>query len=135
VVEREVLRILLNSHAPDGGGPPLTPPTRTEAFAAVRRAGSPLAAFGDRLLHAMADAGTRHIHLSRSWRPSPYDGRLVLFSATHDPWPSTEELTEAWRPCTAGVDTHELACAHSDVLRPDPAALIAAVLETALQGD
>ncbi|MGQ4386471.1 non-ribosomal peptide synthetase [Streptomyces sp. SAS_270] len=154
VVEREVLRILLNSHAPTTAAPPAgsrtdakassaglpagspaPPPTRAEAFALVRRAGSPLGVFGDRVLHAMADAGTHHIHLSRSWRPSPYDGGLTLFSAARDAWPGTEELTEAWRHCTAGVDTHELDCTHSDVLRPDPAARIAAVLETVLQGD
>ncbi|MET9404588.1 amino acid adenylation domain-containing protein [Streptomyces sp. NPDC002935] len=134
VVERETLRILLDSHAPDRPAPPGAL-DRAQAFAVVRTGESPLAAFGDRVLHTLTDAGAHHIHLSRAWRPSPYDGRTTLFSATRHAHATTAEKAAAWRPFTAGLDVHELACAHSGVLGPDPAARVAAVLETILQGD
>ncbi|MGW7823947.1 amino acid adenylation domain-containing protein [Streptomyces puniciscabiei] len=134
VVERESLRILLNSHAP---GRPVPPGRfgRAEAFAVVRAADGPLAAFDDRVLHAMTDAGAHHIHLARAWRPSPYDGPVTLFSATRQAHFTTAEKAAAWRPWTAALDVHELACEHSGVLQPDPAARVAAVLETTLRGE
>ncbi|MFF9767206.1 amino acid adenylation domain-containing protein [Streptomyces sp. NPDC014636] len=134
VVEREALRILLNSHAP---GRPVPPGRfgRAEAFAVVRTADSPLAALDDGVLHAMTDVGAHHIHLSRAWRPSRYDGPVTLFSATHQAHATTAEKTAAWRPSTAALTVHELACTHSGVLQPDPAARVAAVLETALRGE
>ncbi|MYW19366.1 amino acid adenylation domain-containing protein [Streptomyces sp. SID2955] len=134
VVERESLRILLNSHAPDRPAPPGRF-GRAEAFAVVRATDSPLAALGDGVLHAMTDAGSHHIHLTRAWRPSSYDGPATLFSATRQTHASTAEKAAAWRPVTAGLDVHELDCTHSGVLQPDPAARVAAVLETTLRGE
>jgi amino acid adenylation domain len=134
VVERETLRILLDSHAPDRPPPPGAL-DRAKAFAVVRTGESPLAAFDDRVLHTLTDAGAHHIHLSRAWRPSSYDGRTILFSATRDAHATTAEKAAAWRPFTAGLDVRELACAHSGVLGPDPAARVAAVLESILRKD
>jgi thioesterase domain-containing protein len=86
-------------------------------------------------LHTLVDAGAHHTRLVRDWHPSRYDSTTTLFSATHDDWPTTAEKTEAWQRVTAALDVHELDCGHSDVLTRGPAAVIAAVLETALRGD
>ncbi|WP_251094779.1 amino acid adenylation domain-containing protein [Streptomyces sp. Caat 7-52] len=134
VVEREALRLLLNSHAPDRPVPPGRF-GRAEAFAVVRTADSPLAALDDGVMHAMTDAGVHHIHLARAWRPSLYDGPVTLFSATRQAPATTAEKAAAWRPVTASLDVHELACTHSGVLQPDQAARVAAVLETTLRGE
>lgn len=134
VVERESLRLLLNSYAPDRPAPPGSY-GRAQAFEVVRAGDGPLAALDDRALHAMTDAGAHHIHLARAWRPTPYDGPATLFSATRQAPATTDEKAAAWRPFTAGLGVHELACTHSDVLQPDPAQRVAAVLETVLQGD
>jgi len=58
---------------------------------------------------------------------------VTLFSATATRGP-TAEKTAAWRRVAAALDVHGLACGHSDVLTPGPAAEIAAVLETASEG-
>ncbi|GAA3146634.1 hypothetical protein GCM10010521_37230 [Streptomyces rameus] len=134
VVEREALRILLHSHAPDRPAPPGRY-GRTEAFAVIRTTDSPLAGLGDGVLHAMTDAGAHHIHLARAWRPSRYDGPVTFFSATQQAHAGTAEKAAAWQPVTAALDVHELACTHSGVLQPDPAARVAAVLETTLRGE
>ncbi|MFF1448604.1 amino acid adenylation domain-containing protein [Streptomyces sp. NPDC058274] len=132
VVEHEVLRLLLRTHAP---GLPLPPGelVRAESFAAVRRSEHAFDGLDDARLHAMADAGAHHIRLARTWQPSPYDGPLILFSATHDSEAPTAEKAAAWLRGAATVEVRELACTHSDVLTAGPAAEIAAVLESALQ--
>ncbi|MFH8520090.1 amino acid adenylation domain-containing protein [Streptomyces gelaticus] len=131
-VEDEMLRILLHSHAPE-----LAPPAgrleRSAVFATAREGA--FDGLSATRLHHLVDAGAHHTRLVREWRPSPYDGRTTLFSATHDDWPTTAEKTAAWQRVTAALDVHELDCGHSDVLTPGPAAEIAAVLETALRGD
>ncbi|UZK53901.1 amino acid adenylation domain-containing protein [Streptomyces drozdowiczii] len=134
VAERESLRILLHSHAPGVPGPAGSL-DRAAVFAAVRAADGPLAAMDDRVLHALADTGVHHIHLARAWRPSRYDGQVTLFSATRAAHAGTAEKAAAWRPVAAALDVHELDCAHSEVLQPDQAARIAAVLETTLRGE
>ncbi|WP_031169043.1 non-ribosomal peptide synthetase [Streptomyces durhamensis] len=134
VAERESLRMLLDSHAPGRPAPPGRF-GRAEAFAAVRAADGPLAALGDGVLDAVTDAQAHHIHLSRAWRPSPYDGPVTLFSATRRSHATTAEKAAAWRPSTAALDVHELACTHDGVLQPDPATHVAAVLETTLRGE
>ncbi|MEE1757212.1 amino acid adenylation domain-containing protein [Streptomyces sp. SP18CS02] len=141
-VEREALRILLhqgvadagdgNDGGPEGAGPP---PGRAEVFARVRDGGGVLAGFDDTRLAAVADGCAHHVRLARSWRPSAYDGPLVLFSATRAPEATTEAKAAAWRPWASAVDVHELDCRHGDVLDPGPAAAVAAVLEDVLRGE
>ncbi|MET9479708.1 amino acid adenylation domain-containing protein [Streptomyces sp. NPDC006638] len=131
-VEDELLRILLQSHVPDLPVPP-GPLDRARVFATVRRGG--FDALTDPQLHALVDVGTHHTRVVRHWSPTPYEGRVTLFSATRDTWPTPAEKTAAWRRVAAALDVHDLACGHSDVLTPGPAAEIAAVLETALRGD
>ncbi|WP_326764408.1 amino acid adenylation domain-containing protein [Streptomyces sp. NBC_01591] len=131
-VEDEMLRILLHSHAPELPLPN-GPLKRSTLFAQARE--GTFDGLSEAQLHTLVDAGAHHTRLVREWRPSHYDGATTLFSATHDDWPTTAEKTEAWKRVTAALDVHELDCGHSDVLTPGPAAVIAAVLETALRGD
>ncbi|MFD0021707.1 amino acid adenylation domain-containing protein [Streptomyces sp. NPDC058382] len=131
-VEEEMLRILLHSHAP--GLPVPDGPLERSAVFATAHEGAFDGLPEDRL-HTLVDIGAHHSALARKWRPSGYGGALTLFSATHDPWPTTAEKTEAWQRVTAALDVHELDCGHSDVLNPGPAAKIAAVLESALRRD
>ncbi len=130
-VEDEVLRIMLRGHAP-GRPVPAGPLERAAVFAAVRAAGS---ALDDEQLTALAEAGTRHIHLAHAWVPTPYDGRVTLFSATRDAEATTAAKTAAWRTAAAGVDVHEIDCPHSRILEAGPAARIAAVIEAELRGE
>ncbi|MFJ2645518.1 amino acid adenylation domain-containing protein [Streptomyces sp. NPDC087420] len=131
-VEDELLHILLQSHAPHLPVPP-GPLDRAQVFATVRRSG--FDALTDPQLHALVDVGTHHTRVVRHWSPTPYEGRVTLFSATRDTWPTPAEKTAAWQRVAAALTVHDLPCAHSDVLTPGPAAEIAAVLETALRGD
>ncbi|MEU7279572.1 amino acid adenylation domain-containing protein [Streptomyces sp. NPDC045431] len=130
-VEREALRLLLrNNQVPPGAGPLV----RAEVFARVREGDGVLAGFDDARLAAVADSLVHHIRLARAWRPSPYDGRVTLFSATRAAEATTEEKAAAWRPWAAALDVHELDCAHSEVLDAEPAAAVAAVLDDVLRG-
>lgn len=131
-VEDEMLRILLHAHAPELPLPD-GPLERSALFSQAR--GGNFDGLSEDRLHTLVDIGAHHTRLVRDWHPSPYDGATTLFSATHDDWPTTAEKTEAWQRVTAALDVHELDCGHSDVLTPGPAAMIAAVLETALRGD
>ncbi|MEU0270497.1 amino acid adenylation domain-containing protein [Streptomyces sp. NPDC006307] len=130
-VEREALRLLLrNNQVP----PDACPPVRAEVFARVRDGEGVLAGFDDARLAAVADSMAHHIRLARAWRPSPYDGRVTLFSATRAAEATTEEKAAAWRPWAAALDVHELDCGHSEVLDAGPAAAVAAVLDDVLRG-
>ncbi|MET9662490.1 amino acid adenylation domain-containing protein [Streptomyces sp. NPDC006510] len=131
-VEDEMLRIMLHAHAPELPLP-AGPLERSAVFAKAHEVA--FDGLSEARLHTLVDAGVHHTRLVREWRPSRYEGRMTLFSATHDDWPTTTEKTETWQRVTAALDVHELDCGHSDVLTPGPAAEIAAVLETALRGD
>jgi amino acid adenylation domain-containing protein len=129
VVEQETLRLLLRNLAPSHpvpGGRLV----RGDVFAAVRKANDVVADWSDGRLAVAVDACANHIRLAHAWRPPRYDGRVTLFSAAADPGgPATQDKVAAWRRTAAQVEVHELACAHSDVLQPGPAAEIAAAIE------
>ncbi|MFI6107832.1 amino acid adenylation domain-containing protein [Streptomyces sp. NPDC051310] len=130
-VEREVLRLLLRNN---GVAAAAGPEGRAGVFARVRGGQGPLAGFDDARLGAVADAMAHHIRLAHTWRPSPYDGPLTLFSATRAAEATTGEKTAAWRPWAASLDVRELDCAHSDVLGAGPAGTVAAVIDDVLRG-
>ncbi|QQC91378.1 non-ribosomal peptide synthetase [Streptomyces alfalfae] len=107
---------------------------REEARRILREEGVALRGIGERRLTALGEAIARHVELGRSWVPSPYDGTVTLFAATRDPEAvPTEAKAGAWRRAATAVEVHELACAHAEVLDAEPAARIAAALETAIE--
>ncbi|MFE6173183.1 amino acid adenylation domain-containing protein [Streptomyces sp. NPDC056464] len=131
VVEQAALGNLLRNALP---GVPAGPGRleRAEVVARVHAHSALLGDLDEERLGALADAMGRYIEMARAWRPSPYDGRVTLFSATRAAEATTEEKSAAWRACAAGVDVHELDCGHSDVLTPGPAGEIAAAVEDVL---
>ncbi|MFG1667529.1 amino acid adenylation domain-containing protein [Streptomyces sp. Y7] len=131
VVEQAALANLLRNALP-GVPPGPDPLDRAEVIARVHAHGALLAGLDPQGLDTLAGAMERYIEMARAWRPSPYDGRVTLFSATRAAEATTGEKSAAWRACAAAVDVHELDCEHSDVLAPGPVGEIAAVVENAL---
>ncbi|MGX7673841.1 amino acid adenylation domain-containing protein [Plantactinospora sp. DSM 117369] len=129
VVEKEMLRILLES-GPPGLVAEVGRLDRAEVFPAVRAAEGPLRGSTDEQLAAMVDVGALHLRLTRDYRPSRYDGEVLLFSATADTGGLTSEAkAAAWRRTAGRVRVHELGCAHRDVLKPGPIAEIVAAID------
>ncbi|GAB2961981.1 hypothetical protein GCM10027203_79200 [Nonomuraea fastidiosa] len=129
--EQEALTILLRTRTLR----PYAEPGRLErarVFASVRESEGPLSGLDDERLSAVADAVAGHLRLAVTYRPAPYDGTVLLFSATAQPGglPSPAKAAR-WAP--AKVRVHDLDCGHSDLLRPGPAAEIAEVLEPILR--
>ncbi|MGW1955390.1 non-ribosomal peptide synthetase [Streptomyces sp. NPDC001920] len=110
------------------------PLERAEVVARVHAHSALFADLDEQRLDTLVGAMERYIEMARAWQPSPYDGRVTLFSATRASEATTEEKTAAWQRCSAGVDVHELDCEHSDVLAPGPVAEVAAAVEDVLAG-
>ncbi|MEV0622773.1 amino acid adenylation domain-containing protein [Nonomuraea sp. NPDC050404] len=129
--EQEALTILLRTRALHPYAEP-GPLERARVFAAVRDSEGPLSGMDDARLSAVADTVAGHLRLAVTYRPSPYDGTVLLFSATAQPGGLTSAAkAERWGP--ARVRVHDVGCGHSDLLRPGPAAEIASVLEPLLR--
>jgi len=141
-VEQETLQILLRDANDPSYRPRPGPLSREPVFAAVRGGAGPLHGATDRQLTTLVEVRARHLRLARNYRPRRFDGRVLLFSATAgataaaaagaDGLPSAVKA-EAWRRSAAEVDVHEIDCTHSDVLKPGPAAEIAAVIDAQLR--
>jgi amino acid adenylation domain-containing protein len=129
-LEQATLRILLRNVTTE------LPPgrlDRAQVYATVRRLHQALAGWSDQRLDVLVGVCAGHIRLTHAWRPPRYDGVVTLFSATAEPAGiSTEDKVAAWQRTAAAVKVHELACAHSDVLHPGPAAEIGAVVAAAI---
>ncbi|KUL30329.1 non-ribosomal peptide synthetase [Streptomyces regalis] len=134
VVEQVALSNLLRNALPGVAAGP-GPLDRAEVVARVHAHSALLAGLDEQRLDTLVDAMERYIELARAWQPSPYDGRVTLFSAGRASEATTEEKSAAWQACSAGVDVHELDCEHSDVLTPGPVGEIAAAVEDVLARD
>jgi thioesterase domain-containing protein len=134
VVEQVSLGNLLRNALPGVPAGP-GPLERAEVVARVHAHSALLADLDERRLDVLVGAMERYIEMARAWQPSPYDGRVTLFSATRASEATTEEKKAAWEGCSAGVDVHELDCEHSDVLTPGPVGEIAAAVEDVLARD
>lgn len=107
---------------------------RAALFAAVRSADGPLHGASDRTLGGLVDLCARHIRLAHGYRPPPFDGPVVLFSAQSRPGvPDTAAKAGAWRRTAGEVLVHKLDCPHTDVMRPPAAAAIARALAPILR--
>ena len=107
---------------------------RAALFAAVRSADGPLHGASDRTLGGLVDLCARHIRLAHGYRPPPFDGPVVLFSAQSRPGvPDTAAKAGAWRRTVGEVLVHKLDCPHTDVMRPPAAAAIARALAPILR--
>ncbi|MET9028532.1 amino acid adenylation domain-containing protein [Nocardia sp. NPDC004168] len=84
-------------------------------------------------LYAGYDNGTV---LAHSFRPRPFDGDLLFFSAGDDPInrADPDRRADAWEPYVTGaVHDHELRCAHSAMTTPEALAVIGPVLRRWLE--
>ncbi|MFC5212323.1 non-ribosomal peptide synthetase [Streptomyces coerulescens] len=131
VVEQTALGSLLRNTLPGVPAGP-GPLDRAEVVARVHAHSALLADLDRQRIDTLLGAMERYIEMARAWRPSPYDGRVTLFSATRAAEATTAEKGAAWRACAAAVDVHELDCEHSDVLTPGPVGEIAATVENVL---
>ncbi|MEV1176025.1 alpha/beta fold hydrolase, partial [Nonomuraea sp. NPDC049784] len=130
-VEQEALTILLRTRTLHPYAQP-GPLERARVFAAVRASEGPLSGLDDERLSAVADTVAGHLRLAVTYRPPPFDGTVLLYSATAQPGGvSSAVKAERWAP--ARVRVHDLDCGHSDLLRPGPAAEIARVLQPILR--
>ncbi|WP_328423458.1 non-ribosomal peptide synthetase [Streptomyces sp. NBC_00443] len=131
IVQQAALGSLLRNALPGVAAGP-GPLERAEVVARVHAHSALLADLDERRLDTLVAAMERFIELARAWQPSPYDGRVTLFSATRSAEATTEEKYAAWQACSAGVDVHELDCEHSDVLTAGPVGEIATAVENVL---
>ncbi|MEU8845992.1 amino acid adenylation domain-containing protein [Streptomyces sp. NPDC048564] len=134
VVEQAALASLLRNALPGAAAGP-GPLERAEVVARVHAHSALLADLDEGRLDTLVAAMERYIELARAWQPSPYDGRVTLFSATRAAEATTEEKYSAWQACSNRVDVHELDCEHSDVLTAGPVGEIATVVENVLARD
>ncbi|MDO0911789.1 amino acid adenylation domain-containing protein [Streptomyces sp. DT2A-34] len=134
VVEQVALGNLLRNALPGvaAGAGPLE---RAKVVARVHAHSALFADLAEQRLDTLVAAMERYIEMARAWQPSPYDGRVTLFSATRASEATTARKNAAWQACSAGVDVHELDCEHSDVLTPGPVGEIAAAVEDVLARD
>ncbi|MEQ4718553.1 amino acid adenylation domain-containing protein [Nonomuraea sp. B19D2] len=130
-VEQEALTILLRTRTLHPYAQP-GPLERARVFAAVRGSEGPLSGLDDDRLSAVAGTVAGHLRLAVTYRPPPFDGTVLLYSATAQPG-GVSSAVKAGRWSPARVRVHELGCGHSDLLRPGPAAEIARVLEPILR--
>ncbi|MDQ7807499.1 amino acid adenylation domain-containing protein [Amycolatopsis sp. A133] len=117
----------LGHRVPDG----TAGPADVDAFVALATAAGPLAGLGADLIEQLCATFVRHARLAGAHVPPRFEGDAVFFTAEH-----TAAAAEAgrWRPYLTGdLDQHAIACAHGDLLAPEHAARIAAVLEPLLR--
>ncbi|GAA1937139.1 amino acid adenylation domain-containing protein [Amycolatopsis minnesotensis] len=106
-------------------------PVDVDSFVALATAAGPLAGLGADLIEQLCATFVRHARLAGVHVPPCYEGDAVFFTAEH-----TVAAAEAgrWRPYLTGdLDQHRIACAHGDLLAPEHAGRIAAVLEPLLR--
>lgn len=104
-------------------------PLETHDRAAIRealaRAGHALASLTPTQLDALGRAYARNLRRTVAFRPRVFDGAATVFTTGDGP--------SGWRPYVRGELTIErLGCAHSEVLHPQPAARVGAVLAATL---
>ncbi|MDT0615855.1 amino acid adenylation domain-containing protein, partial [Streptomyces lancefieldiae] len=107
---------------------PVDPLTFARFEETVRETGGALARFDGPALVALVEVFSSNVRLRHEFAPERFDGDLLFFAAAEGrtgPRPRPED----WRPYVAGrIDIHELPCAHGDMTRPEPLALVADVL-------
>jgi thioesterase domain-containing protein len=75
------------------------------------------------------------IALGYTYLPRRFDGDLVLFIAGGAESAEESAAQGSWRPFVGGrITNHVIACTHHNMLKPEPAADIARIIETELKG-
>ncbi|WP_240506262.1 non-ribosomal peptide synthetase [Thermoactinospora rubra] len=128
-VEQEALTILARTRTHHPLAPP-GPLDRATVFRSVREEEGPLRGQDDERLATVLGMIANNIRLAVTYRPPPFDGTVLLVSATAQPGgPPTAVKRDRWLRTAAHVAVREVACGHSDLMKPGPAARIAAEIE------
>ncbi|MCU7725986.1 thioesterase domain-containing protein [Actinoplanes sp. KI2] len=100
----------------------------------LRRTSHPMARLNERAFAAIFDLYRHHERLSRTPVGRVYDGDLLCVTA-ESPGSAEATVVDQWRAVVGGrVAEYPLACRHTEVLEPVPAAGIAAAITAALSG-
>ncbi|OLR91936.1 amino acid adenylation domain-containing protein [Actinokineospora bangkokensis] len=130
VPEQELLAWLARTT----GGARLAPgATPADVLAELKRAGSPMAALGERRLAAVVEQMHANQRLLAGYLPQRYDGEMLLVTATAGlSEAEVQARTARWVPHTAGLDVHRVPCAHDDMMEPAPLAVAGAAIAARL---
>ncbi|WP_420919063.1 non-ribosomal peptide synthetase, partial [Streptomyces bohaiensis] len=123
-----LLNVGVESAVLEGDGP-LDATTVRDAF---RESGSPLGALEPATIDHMVDNFAGQSQLMRRHTPSVYTGETVFFTATVG---LPEQLTlDLWKPYLTGrLRNTDVACAHAQMMQPEPRQHIGSVLSAALR--
>ena len=98
----------------------------------LRRDGHSLATLEDRHFAAMIEVNKDNARLRRNFIPQPFNGNVVLFTATHDLDEQSSE-PEVWRRYIHGqINICPIACRHEHMMQTGPLAEIGHVLANEL---
>ncbi|OEV05565.1 non-ribosomal peptide synthetase [Streptomyces oceani] len=124
-----VFRSLLSNLGIDLSTYPLEVPLDTEAVRdSLRDAGSPLGGLEPDTIETMVGNFAAQARLMRSYTPRTFQGDVLFFRATEED-PATDLVPAMWAPYVHGqLRVHEIRCAHAQMMRPEPRALIGPVL-------
>ncbi|MFD6939100.1 amino acid adenylation domain-containing protein [Streptomyces goshikiensis] len=79
----------------------------------------------------MVEVGVNNSRLAAAWRPEPFEGRAMFFTATEGR-DSDGPMAEAWLPYVDSLVEHPLACTHEEAMAERPRTLIAQTLTAML---
>lgn len=132
-LDRALMEILLTSAGIERI-PPAQMPFTTSALQLLQREGSPLQGLDDRAISALRRVMANDIALGYTYLPGRFDGDLVSFTAGGAESAEESAAQGSWRPFVGGrITNHVIACMHHDMLKPEPAADIARIIETELK--
>ncbi|MBV9010723.1 MAG: AMP-binding protein [Pseudonocardiales bacterium] len=133
-LDRALLEILLTSAGIERIPSAQTPLT-AGALQLLQREGSPLRGLDDRAISALRRVMANDIALGYTYLPGRFDGDLVLFIAGGAESAEESAAQDSWYPFVGGqITNHVIACTHHNMLKPEPAADIARIIETELKG-
>ncbi|WP_158070511.1 MULTISPECIES: non-ribosomal peptide synthetase [Streptomyces] len=131
ITEQEALRAVLARYGcpvPDTSGEPLTAARTAEALRAFSADPADLAELDESRVEALARTFRHTSALLGAHRPEPFDGDAMVFTATRGATPGASPA-DAWRPLVRGrLDTHDIACAHDELLHTSSLAEVVRVL-------
>ncbi|MFF3215449.1 AMP-binding protein [Streptomyces sp. NPDC002886] len=133
-LEQLLLRVLLRDAgcADAAGAQPGARISRSEVASLLQGAGSALTGLGTDGVDALVQVMRNSIRLQDIWSPPRIQGGLLHFTAA-DRLFTSGSPEAAWKPYIAGrVTSHDVDCAHVDMLQPGPVQQIGHTLETAL---
>ncbi|MER5264192.1 amino acid adenylation domain-containing protein [Actinosynnema sp. NPDC002837] len=103
--------------------------TAEDVVEVLRRDGSPLAGLGDERVLAMIEVMKVHSRFSERYRPSRYDGEVLLFAASGElPEDELAERVDLWTPHVGALRVHHLPGGHDHMMNPGHLARIGAAV-------